>query len=101
MKRLHRIDKRSRGWLRWLDSITNSINMNLSKLQEGVKDRAAWHAAVCGVGHDLETKLQQHRVGSKRVPSTGALVPMGLGCIPFPAQECSSHSRSSSNLLFL
>ena len=40
--------KRRRGWqrMRWLDSITTSTDMNLSKLQEIVKDRGAWRVAV-------------------------------------------------------
>ena len=42
---------RRRGWQRkrWLDSITDSMHMNLGKLREMVKDRGAWHAAVHGV----------------------------------------------------
>ena len=56
--------KRRRGQqkIRWLDSITNLVDMNLSQLWETVKDREAWRAEVQGlqkVRYDLVTELQK------------------------------------------
>ena len=50
--------KRKREWqrMRWLDSRMNSVDMNLSKFREIVKDRGDWHAAVHGVSKS-QTRL--------------------------------------------
>ena len=61
--------RRRRGWqrMRWLDGVTDSVDMNLSKLQEMVKDREAWCAGVHGAAKNwtrLRTKQQQQQRSS-------------------------------------
>ena len=82
--------KRRRGWqrMRWLDGITDSMDMNLSKLQETVEDRGAWHSAVHGV-----TKSWTRLSNWTTIPWVQICRPRAHSLPVFPAQAESWLSR--------
>ena len=93
---LGKIEGRRRGHqrIRWLDGITDAMNINLGKLQEIVKDREAWHAVVHGVA---KRQTQLGNWTTTKVPWWGLKLRRPGAVIRWPKSWSFGYSISYSN----
>ena len=89
--------------MRWLDGITDSMGLSLSKLQEIVKDRKAWHVALHGVAKgctwlsneaydEVNTHEPNQRLKSWSITSTFMFLPV-CSCVPYSVCPLSPQSK--------
>ena len=94
--------RRRRGWqrMRWLDGVTDSMDMSLSELQELVMDREAWHAAIHGVTKSW-TRLSDWTELNRRKLSRDlceSLPTFGTRCLIITKEKCWVKYESSNML---
>ena len=86
------------GGMRWLDGITDLMDVSLSELQELVMDREAWHAVIHGVSKS-QTQLGMHKAVHEHTRDTWSDNSLGRGCSCPPC--CAPAVASSCCLLSL